>query len=70
MWVLDFEPHGMHLSAGFKTKNEGYWDTDYKVRMAVIEAFAKHNIKVAYPTGVGYGEFGKWENGSQMKVQA
>ena len=60
LWIRDFESHYMKMSAGFSTSNEGFWTTDYKVRKAVIDAFVKHKIKVAYPTGVEYGAFGQW----------
>ena len=61
IWVMDFETHFMQVSAGFKAAQEGFWDTDYKVRKAVIDSFVQNNIKVAYPEGVTFGEFGKWE---------
>ncbi len=61
IWILDFEPYNMHVSAGFPAKQEGFWDTDYEVRKRVIETFAKNNVKVVYPEGATFGEFGKWD---------
>ncbi len=60
-WITNFETHYMQMYAGFSVSQEGFWDTDYKVRKTLIDSFVKHNIKVAYPEGVSYGEFGRWE---------
>ncbi len=60
IWITDFESHYMQVSGGFSTSQEGYWDTDYEVRKAVIKAFVKHNIKVTYPTGAAFGQFGEF----------
>lgn len=36
----------------------------YLFSNAVIDAFVHRDIKVAYPKGVEFGEFGKWEKQS------
>lgn len=59
-WILDNDSHAMKVSIGYSTSQEGYWDTDFKLRKTVINAFAEHKIKVSYPVGVAFGEFGKW----------
>jgi small conductance mechanosensitive channel len=62
-WILDNDSHAMKVSIGYSTSQEGYWDTDFKLRKTVINAFAEHNIKVSYPVGVAFGEYGKWARG-------
>jgi small conductance mechanosensitive channel len=57
-WISDMETHFTPVYANFKTTQEDFWNTDYKVRRAVINALGEHNVKVAYPTGIGLGEFG------------
>lgn len=57
-WIADMETHFTPVYANFKTTQQGFWDTDFKVRRAVINALGEHKVKVAYPTGVDLGEFG------------
>lgn len=60
IWITDFESHYMQISLGFSASQEGFWTTDFKVRKAVIDAFVKNKVKVAYPEGISHGEFGKF----------
>lgn len=64
--ITDFETHYIEVIVAFPTIQEGYWSTDYEVRMAVIDTFAKHRIKVTYPEGADFGEFGKFSNTEQQ----
>jgi small conductance mechanosensitive channel len=56
--ISDFQPHCIQMTVDLKVAKENYWSTNFSARKALIDAFVKHNIKVAYPDGVTYGEFG------------
>lgn len=60
--LADFQPHCIQMSVDFAVAKENYWSTNFSARKALIDAFVKHNIKVAYPDGVTYGEFGNSTN--------
>ena len=67
IWIQNFKDHYMQVSVTISALQEGFWTTDYKARKALIDAFVENNIKVAFPTGVAYGEFGN-ATGSLKKV--
>ncbi|BDS09612.1 mechanosensitive ion channel family protein [Aureispira anguillae] len=56
--VKKFDDHFIRISMSFGTESKKYWTAKTKVYEAVVQAFHDHNIKVAYPVGVGFGEFG------------
>ena len=66
-WIQNFKDHYIQLSVMISALQEGFWNTDFLARKALIEAFVENNIKIAYPTGVTYGEFG-YGDGSLKKV--
>lgn len=60
--IDNFGSHSVTVKAYFKVPQENFWKIDYKVRKAIMEAFAQNNIQVAYPEGVSFGEFGSDKN--------
>lgn len=57
--IREFKEHYIHISASFGIAPNNYWTANTKVKEAVLRAFQEHNIKVAYPTGVEFGNFEK-----------
>lgn len=57
--VREFDDHFIRISMSFGTESPKYWTAKTKVNEAVVQAFHDNNIKVAYPEGVSFGEFGK-----------
>lgn len=57
-WIQGYETHFIRISIAFSTTQEGFWNTEVKVNKAVIQALRDNEIKVAYPTGVTFGQFG------------
>ncbi len=68
-WISDQETHYIQLHVGFDTTQEGFWNTDFKVRKAIIDAFVEYNIKVVYPEGVDFGQFGQEKQAYLNKTQ-
>lgn len=62
IWYSNFDPHFIQLTAVFEANQDGFWTVSHASRKNLIQAFAKHNIKVAYPTGVVLGEYGVIES--------
>lgn len=62
VWVGNFGTHSVLLKVFLKVPQELFWATDFKVRKAIMEAFAYHKIQVSYPEGVSFGEFGSDKN--------
>lgn len=62
VWVNNFGTHAVLVKVFLKVPQEHFWATDFKVRKAVMDAFAKHKIQVSYPEGVSFGEFGSDKN--------
>ena len=60
--INNFSTHSVLVKAYFKVPQEYFWDTDFKVRKAVMEIFASNKVQVAYPEGVSFGEFGSDKN--------
>jgi small conductance mechanosensitive channel len=57
--VKAFDDHFIRINMSFGTESKKYWTAKTKVNEAVVQAFHDNNIKVAYPEGVSFGEFGK-----------
>ncbi len=62
IWITQFGTHTMQIKIFIKAHKEDFWDTNFKVNRAVMQTFAEHKIKVAYPEGVSFGEFGSDAN--------
>ncbi len=74
-WITNHESHHMQMFVGFKIPQKGFWNTDFKVRKAIIDACVQNKLKVVYPEGIDFGEFGKWKseasaNSGQRLVQS
>lgn len=57
-WIQGYESHFIKISMAFSTPQSGFWNTEVKVNKAIIKTLTDNNIKVAYPTGVTFGQFG------------
>ena len=57
-WIRGYKEYGIEISLNFVTSQEGFWNTEVAVNKAVIAILNAHNIKVAYPMGVVFGQFG------------
>ncbi len=57
-WIQGYETHFIKISIAFSTTQSGFWATEVKVNKAVIKALTDNDIRVAYPTGVAFGQFG------------
>lgn len=62
VWVTEFGTHTMQVKIFVKAHQKDFWDTNFKVTKSVMRTFAEHKIKVAYPEGVSFGEFGSDAN--------
>lgn len=62
IWYSNFDPHFVQLTAVFEANQDGFWTVNHAARKNLVQGFSKHNIKVAYPTGVVQGEYGVIEN--------
>lgn len=62
VWITEFGTHTMQVKVFIKAQKQDFWNTNFKVTKAVMQTFAQHKIKVAYPEGVSFGEFGSDAN--------
>lgn len=62
VWVTEFGTHTMQVKIFVKAHQKDFWNTNFKVTKSVMKTFAEHKIKVAYPEGVSFGEFGSDAN--------
>lgn len=58
-WVKAFEDHYVNISIAFRAPLKGYWDTDVKVKEALVESLKEANIDIAYPIGITFGKHGE-----------
>lgn len=56
--VKKFDDHCIRISISFSTASNKYWVAKAKLNEAMVQAFHKNKIKIAYPIGVEFGEFG------------
>lgn len=66
--IDNFGTHTVLMKVFLKVPQEHFWPTDFKVRKAVMEAFAQHKVQVSYPEGVSFGEFGSDKNAYPSKM--
>lgn len=57
-WIREYKEYGIEISLNFTTTQEGFWATEVAVNKAVIAKLKENKIKVAYPMGVVFGQFG------------
>lgn len=57
-WIRGYKEYGIEISLNFITSQEGFWDTEVAVNKAVIAKLKENKVKVAYPMGVAFGQFG------------
>lgn len=57
--INGFEDHGVKLDVFPFALVEDYWDVYYETYRNVKKALAQHKVKVPYPEGVAFGDFGK-----------
>ena len=62
VWITEFGSHTMQVKVFIKAHKQDFWSTNFQVTKAVMQTFAEHKIKVAYPEGVSFGEFGSDAN--------
>lgn len=61
-WIRGYKEYGIEISLNFTTTQEGFWATEVAVNEAVIAKLNEHKVKVAYPMGVVFGQFGSSPN--------
>lgn len=61
-WIRGYKEYGIEISLKFNTTQEGFWTTEVAVNKAIIEKLNEHKVKVAYPMGVVFGQFGSHQN--------
>ncbi len=57
-WIQKFDDHFIRISIQFYAKQEGFWDTEVKANKAFFAILTKNNIKITYPLGAEFGNFG------------
>lgn len=63
-WYGDFEDHGIKITAVIDAPLLGFWGTSHHTRQTVIDALNENKIKISYPIGVTFGEYGVDRNES------
>lgn len=59
--IKEFSDHFIRVKIVSFAALKGFWGTERNVKETIVNTLVKHNIKVAYPTGITFGEHGKPE---------